>query len=196
VKQEMDKYRSFYELAAHEVRGKDYDLRFFHRNASQVIVLAPHGGGIEPESDEIATAIAGAELSLYCFMGLKRNGNKQLHITSHNFDEPECLALLSKHQYVLAIHGCGEPGEKVLLGGLDRTLIAELSTALEATGIHVETSGHKYPGRDPDNICNRGTQAAGVQFELSLQFRRSNRIPVFVDAVRGVLLVKNRRVHI
>lgn len=192
----MDKYSSFQELAAQEVRGKDYDIRISSRNASQVIVLAPHGGGIEPESDLIATAIAGAEFSLYCFLGLKRNGNKQLHITSHNFDEPECLGLLAKHQYVLAIHGCAEPGEKVLLGGLDRALISELSTELDSTGIHAETTGHKYPGRNPENICNRGTKSAGAQFELSLQFRRSNRIPVFVDAVRRVLLEKDRRIHV
>lgn len=191
VRAKMDTYRCFADLEAHEVRGKDYDLDVRRRKGARIVIIAPHSGGIEPETARIAEAIAGAEFSLYCFKGLKANGNSRLHITSHNFDEPECLALLAKHQWVLAIHGCAESGERVFLGGLDMSLIADLSTALEAAGIRAETSGHEYTGAYPRNICNRGARGAGAQFELSLPFRRSDRVPVFVKAVRSVLVERH-----
>src|SRR3990167_9529066 len=76
----VDTYSSFADLAAHEVRGRDYDLLVRHRNGTRVVIIAPHGGGIEPETARIAKGIAGAEFSLYCFKGLKRNGNGRLHI--------------------------------------------------------------------------------------------------------------------
>jgi phage replication-related protein YjqB (UPF0714/DUF867 family) len=155
-----------------------------------VAVIAPHGGGIEPETDKIAEAIANAEFSLYCFKGLKASGNTRLHITGHNFDEPECLALLVKHQWVLAIHGCAESGERVLLGGLDNSLMTDLSEALAAAGIGAEMSGHEYAGEHPLNICNRGAPGVGAQFELSLPFRRGNRAPLFVKAVHSVLAAR------
>ena len=122
----MDAYKCFADLKAHEARGKDYEVDVRCRDGAQVVVIAPHGGGIEPETSKIANAIAGAEFSLYCFRGLKPVGNTRLHITSHNFDEPECLALLAKHQSVLAIHGCAESGERVFLGGRDKVVAAEL----------------------------------------------------------------------
>lgn len=184
----MDTYSSFAELEAREIRGKDYDLLLRHQDGAQVAVIAPHGGGIEPKTAEIAEAIAGAEFSLYSFNGIKVNGNARLHITSHNFDEPECLDLLAKHHSVLAIHGCAKAGERVLVGGLDKSLIADLTDALQVIGIHAESSGHEYTGLHPHNICNRGARAAGAQFELSIAFRRGGRVPAFVKAVRGVLL--------
>jgi len=183
----VDTYCCFSDLAAHEVRGKDYDLRTVHRDGAQVVVIAPHGGGIEPETAKIAKAIAGADFSLYCFKGIKRKGNARLHITSHNFDEPDCLSLLARHEWVLAIHGCGEDGERAFLGGRDKPLVENLSKALRAVGINAETSGHQYAGNHPRNICNRNARGAGAQFELSLPFRRGNRVPAFVIAVRDVL---------
>lgn len=183
----MDTYCCFSDLATHEVRGRDYDLCIVHRDGAQVVVIAPHGGGIEPETGKIAEAIAGAEFSLYCFKGIKPKGNARLHITSHNFDEPECLSLLARHQWVLAIHGCAEDGERVFLGGRDRPLVADLSSALQSVGINGETSGHQYTGEHPRNICNRNARGAGAQFELSLPFRRGNRVPALVAAVRDVL---------
>lgn len=183
----MDTYSCFTDLEAQEARGRDFDVLVRHRNDARVVVIAPHGGGIEPETAEIAQAIAGAEFSLYCFKGIKANGNGRLHITSHNFDEPGCLTLLAKHQSVLAIHGCAETGERALLGGLDKSLISDLSTALKMVGIRAETSGHKYTGIHPGNICNRGARGIGAQFELSLPFRRGGCVPAFVEAVRAVL---------
>lgn len=43
---------------------------------------APHGGGIEPGTSEIADAIGGERGSFYTFGGLKSSGTADLHITS------------------------------------------------------------------------------------------------------------------
>ena len=86
---QRDDYWSFTELAKNE-REQDYKV-FSRPRGSEVIIIAPHGGGIEPGTSEIAEAIAGDNFSLYCFEGLKANCNKILHIKSINFDEPKCI---------------------------------------------------------------------------------------------------------
>ena len=183
----MAEYTCFSELAACEERGADYEICIRRQPASRVAVIAPHGGGIEPETSNIAESIAGAEFSFYCFRGLKRKGNCVLHITSHKFDEPECRRLIAEHDWVLAIHGCKETDERAFLGGLDKPFIRDLASALHAADIRVETTGHPYPGIHPRNICNRGARSIGAQFELSLPFRQGNRVPLFIEVVRKVL---------
>lgn len=183
-----DKYLCFSDLAASEARGTDYEIEVCCRSASRVAIIAPHGGGIEPKTSEIAERIAGAEFSLYCFRGLKRRGNRDLHITSHHFDEPACLALIAEHSTVLAIHGCAEPGKAAFLGGLDRAFIRDLESALRAAGIPVQATDHPYPGEHPNNVCNRGARRAGAQFELTMAFRRGRELPLFIQTVRAALM--------
>ncbi len=183
----MDKYSNYSQLKKSEIEGVDYIIIVRQPRDTRVAIIAPHGGGIEPMTEVIADRIAGNEFSLYCFKGCKQNGNRDLHITSHNFDEPRCLALIKNHQWVVTIHGCCEKGEGVFLGGLDRELIERLSDALNKIDIRVMTKGHKYPATAPMNICNRGTSKAGVQFELTPPFRKGSRLPQFVATVREVL---------
>lgn len=153
-----------------------------------MLVIAPHGGRIESGTDEIARAIAGRTFSWYTFLGLKGSGNRDLHLGSSHFDEPRCLKLLAAHDWVLAIHGCGDPGEAVFLGGLDQELKQELALALRAEGLAAVSAGHAYPGRDPRNICNRGARGCGVQLELTRDLRHGPRLPALIRATREVLL--------
>ena len=183
----MDKYRNYKELEASEREGIDYDLVLVCREQSRFAVIAPHGGKIEPMTAELAEAIAGNDFNLYCFRGIKKSNNRDLHITSHNFDEPRCLSLLQSQTLVVAIHGCDKQGERVLLGGRDTKLMAELAGALEGVGIRTETSGHEFAGNHPRNICNRGSTGAGLQFELSMGFRRGPNTAKFVEAIRATL---------
>jgi len=184
----MDKYFCYAELAAYEKEGEYFERVVCIRDKASVVIIAPHAGGIEPKTGDIAQDIAGTEMSYYCFRGTKRNGNKDLHITSHNFDEPDCVKLVSTHRWVVAIHGCKEDGKQVFLGGLDRKLINDLASALNNVGIMAKTSDHKYTATSPKNICNLGITKEGVQFELSLPFRKGSRVPAFVTVVRDVLL--------
>jgi len=186
----MDTYRCYADLASAEREGIDYEKVIQPVTGAQVAVIAPHGGGIEPGTDTIAAAVAGENFSYYHFRGCKPANNSQLHITSHRFDEPDCVALLACHNWVVAIHGCNDDGEQVFLGGLDTELIADIVSALTAAGIRTETYGHDYPGTHASNICNRGAAAKGVQIELSRAFRDGLKIDAFVQAVRSVLLVR------
>jgi phage replication-related protein YjqB (UPF0714/DUF867 family) len=183
----MDKYSSYSALAKSETEGVDYERVVQPVEGALVAVIAPHAGGIEPKTGLIAQGIAGTDFSLYCFRGCKANGNSELHITSHHFDEPECVNLITRHKWVVAIHGCNVNGERVFLGGRDKELIADLAAQLAQVGIIGEATGHNYLGTDPNNICNRGQSNAGAQFELSLSFRNGTQVPAFVEAVRTVL---------
>ena len=97
-------YRSFEELAKHNVQGLDYNIHVIDRN-SPVTVVALHGGRIEWGTDQIATALAQSDYNLYIFKGLRRDGNRHLHIASHQFNEPQLLNLLKKSRTVISIHG-------------------------------------------------------------------------------------------
>ncbi|HXM80423.1 MAG TPA: poly-gamma-glutamate hydrolase family protein [Burkholderiales bacterium] len=181
-----DKYTRFGALAATEKRRKDYDFQSRRKVASGVVVIAPHGGTIEPRTDKIANAIAGRDFSFYCFKALKTDSG--LHIASHLFDEPTCEKLVAAHQHVVSIHGWGAKGERVCLGGLDSKLIAALKKGLAAKGIEVENAAGPLSGTDPSNIVNRGATGRGVQFELTMGFRRNAAtVKKFTAAVRAVL---------
>ncbi len=183
----MDKYSNYAELAAYEREGTDFEVIVLEQNKALTAIIAPHAGGIEPKTGFIASAIAGIDYSLYCFRGLKSNGNHALHIASHKFDEPRCLKLIANHKNVISIHGCNEEGERAFIGGRDIDLINVLADELSRVGMSFKGQGYKFAGTNQNNICNRGQTNMGVQFELSLQFRNGIHVPLFVKAVRKVL---------
>lgn len=167
-----DKYPCFAALSEHETAGVDFGV-ILRRSRDSFALVAPHGGGIEAGTPEIADASAGADFSFYAFEGLKRSGNGDLHITSTRFDEPLCLALIAESKVVVTIHGEESAGRKVFLGGLDDELAGRIGDALRAAGFTVAL--HPDPalqGREPTNLCNRGQAGAGVQLELSKGLRR------------------------
>lgn len=165
---QKDTYANFAALNAKEREDVDFCVCVILRESTSTVILAPHGGGIEPGTSEIAKQIAGKDLSCATFEGLKPAGNSRLHITSTSFDEPRCLALVMASDNVLTIHG--ERSEKpiVFLGGRDPVLGECIRTALTDAKYIVEV--HKDPnlqGMGLTNICNRGRKRAGVQLELS-----------------------------
>jgi phage replication-related protein YjqB (UPF0714/DUF867 family) len=181
-------YRCYADLAMAQVEGSDFNVCVQRRPGSAVAVLAPHGGAIEAGTSEIARAVAGSEFNLYLFEGIRASGNyAALHLTSHCFDEPRCLALLSACDHVVTIHGCRGNEPRALLGGLDLGLKRQISDAIGAVGIESHLSGHPYHAIHPRNVCNRGRRGAGVQIELTsaLRLRKSNR--GIVTAIRAVL---------
>lgn len=168
-----DKYKNFPALAACETCGRDF-CRRFRRRRSRWAVIAPHGGGIEPGTSEIAQAIAGKDHSFYAFEGLKRRGNKDLHITSTHFDEPMALSIVAGASRVLAVHGEDSTKAVVFLGGLDVATGRRLQDALERRGFVVRRHPNgNLAGAAASNICNRCRSNAGVQLELSSGLRRA-----------------------
>ncbi len=71
----------------------------------------------------------------------------------------------------MAIHGCKGDTSQIYLGGLDEELLLLLAERLRAAGFPVATEGHRYLGRDPLNICNRGLRGRGAQIELTRDLR-------------------------
>jgi phage replication-related protein YjqB (UPF0714/DUF867 family) len=182
-------YQSFKELAEGEVEGQDYRIRVSLRH-SPVLVMAPHGGKIEPGTSEVAEAISGADYSFYSFEGLKPDGNHMLHIESHLFDEPHALKVAGEADVVITVHGqLDQRDEFVMVGGLHASLCSEIRRQLEAFGFKTRPPTEGLSGIDPMNICNRGRSKYGVQLEISRKVRDSlrtdrDRLRGFAEAVR------------
>lgn len=187
-----DTYDSFQALAAREREGEDWDREYVNRK-STILVMAPHGGWIEPFTAELAQAIAGNDLSFYAFRGLKDGGNQELHLTSTRFDEPLGLQATASAQWVLAIHGERSSDRRfVMVGGLLEPFRERMVQAFLEGGIEVEGPRRGLGGVGTSNICNRGRWGAGGQLEISEGLRKALRRDVeelrrFVELVRGVL---------
>jgi phage replication-related protein YjqB (UPF0714/DUF867 family) len=182
-------FRCYDDLARHYIEGVDYAVHVMPRERSGVAVLAPHGGRIEGRTSEIARLIAGDEHRLYLFEGLRTTGDNFdcLHLASHRFDEPRALDLIARCDTVVAVHGYAAPGPDVLLGGLNEKLKRDVARTLAEIGFSYLTDGHRFPGRDPRNICNRGRSGAGLQLELSEGLRKAGDWSGLAGAVRAAL---------
>ena len=168
----MDHYSSYADLQQVEQEGKDYRIHV-RQGTSNIAVMAPHGGGIEPGTFEIADAVAGSEHYFYCFEGIKKSRNFRLHLTSTQFDEDRGVGVAEGVQIVVAIHGSSENEEVVYLGGLQTGLKQQIRARLTEAGFVVKESPRTaLQGRNPANICNRGASGAGVQLEISRGLRQ------------------------
>lgn len=189
-----DRYQRFADLAAGAREGTDYRIRLEDRG-SPVVILAPHGGYIEPETERVAEAIAGQQMSFYAFETLEPGPHGDFHITSHLFDEPRAVALVGGAQSSVAIHGRKDDGtDTVWMGGRDTVLGAAIAAALHKAGFGAERN-KTLPGVHVTNICNRTKTGKGVQLELSRALRRKlaerhDLLDTFCTAVRQAVLAR------
>lgn len=168
------------------------------------MILAIHGGWIEPSTTELAKGIAGDDLSYYVFNGCNQDGrNSLLHITSTRFNEPQALTMVQEAEQIISLHGCRDlrSGEAVTyIGGLDLSLRQNIAYHLQKAGFNVQIAPPRLRGEHPENICNRGRTSAGVQLELTTSLRdlfrledRKQKTSTFiryVQAVREALEIK------
>jgi phage replication-related protein YjqB (UPF0714/DUF867 family) len=167
----MDKFRNFRELKRHEKEGADYEI-CVRKGSSGIAVMAPHGGGIEPGTLDIADRVAGEEHAFYCFKGMKKSGNSDLHITSDKFDEPEGIRIAEGAGLVLTIHGCIGKTDIIFVGGKDHDFRRILVTSIARAGFSArESERPELRGRRSANICNRGRSGKGGQVEISESLR-------------------------
>ncbi len=185
-------YRSFIELESKEREGEDWTREYVARG-SRILVMAPHGGWIEPFTAELAAVVAGNDLSLYAFHGLKERGNAVLHLTSHRFDEPLALRAVSSAIWVVAVHGERSRSDRfVMVGGLWEPFRRRMEAAFHEAGFSVRDPRKGLEGADPRNICNRGQSGVGGQLEISEGLRHHLRedsasLRRFTSAVRRAL---------
>jgi phage replication-related protein YjqB (UPF0714/DUF867 family) len=151
---------------------------------ARLIVLAPHGGKIEPHTDEQALSVATA-LSATCWLckGWHHRGAKRhWHITSAEINEasfPLLDTVMARgFTYAVAFHGMDE--EEILIGGaapeaLKHEVKGAILVATSGSGIKVRVADPSdvFGGDDPHNIVNRiaAGGANGVQIEQSAPAR-------------------------
>ena len=167
----MDRYSSFDCLKTSEVEGIDYRLRW-RIGDSGIAILSIHGGEIEPGTSEISDAIAGIEHTFYSLEGLKKAGNRELHITSTAFDEPTALQIVCLSEIIISIHGCAALEPVVYVGGRDLELRRRILRMLCHVGFKAADGAHlEFGGVDLANICNLCGRGMGIQMEISRELR-------------------------
>ncbi len=143
------------------------------RGRDRIAIVAPHAGGIEPLTGELAAAIAGRRHRLYIFAGVAASGNASLHVTSTRFDEKNLRDVLKGARTAIAIHGGGDSEERVTqIGGRNQFLRDQITEALRRSGFDVIPAADSLAGVAPRNLVNRVPEG-GVQLELSLGLRRT-----------------------
>jgi len=168
-----DRYASISDLTKRHAPERDFRVRVRVCPGTTAIV-APHGGGIEPGTSEVAEAVAGDDFSFYAFEGMMRRGNRVLHIASTRFDEPQCVRLVEASPRAISIHGERSRRRVVFFGGLDKVTVARLRRSLADCCFRVEEpQSTGLQGLCGANICNRCQGGVGVQLELSLGLRQS-----------------------
>ncbi|MGB8006527.1 MAG: poly-gamma-glutamate hydrolase family protein [Terriglobales bacterium] len=148
-------------------------------NLRHCLLVAPHGGGIEPMTSQITVAIAGVSCrAYYLFEGLLQRRNwGMLHMDSTTFDEPEFVALVQEADYVITFHGAERDRTRTIyVGGLHeegrRLVIEALKGDLNEYGITAvdatrSADAQTIAGVNPHNLTNRGRMGQGVQLEFS-----------------------------
>lgn len=176
----MAEPRSYAEILQNgHVLGRDFRVAFGDSKIELCLLIAPHGGGIEPGTSDIMRAVVeSGGWAWYEFAGFLRQGNKDaLHITSMHFDEPTLAGMLPKTAFVVSFHGASDAAEPlVYVGGkwtLGRqTMIASINKAVGEHGIRavdaIESQAAAHlQGMDDSNLTNRGKRGEGVQLEFS-----------------------------
>lgn len=165
------------------VLNRDFRVAFGDSKIELCLLIAPHGGGIEPGSSEIMRMVAEVGgWAWYELAGFLRKGNNDaLHISSTNFDEPTLKRVLPQAGFVIAFHGASESREPIVyVGGKwklgRRTVIESINGTVRKHGIQaVDAMDHATAehlrGSDDSNITNLGKRSEGIQLEFSREAR-------------------------
>jgi phage replication-related protein YjqB (UPF0714/DUF867 family) len=170
-----------------------------------LLVIAPHGGDIEPFTDQQAERIAsfaGKVVSSWRCKGWKRGGGavERWHITSTEINEasfPFLNSIISRG-FIFAVAFHGFRRSEILIGGgaaisLKHEIKNSVESAISGSGITVRIAspGERFGGDRPENIVNRLTSggANGIQIEQSFEARLKHWQEI-ADAVAGVYAPK------
>ena len=196
----QQKNNSFEKLESEEVENEDYTINS-KDTGSDTLLIAIHGGGLEPGTTELVEYIAKENnYSYYTFNGIKKSGNRKMHITSTDYDEPLALELVNKSLITLSFHGYDEPNKKhTYVGGLDTALVKKVIEQLNEANFSASIAPESLDGSEKDNIVNQNNKNKGVQLELSTAQReeffknndlsrenRKNKQAAFYDYIEAI----------
>ena len=157
-----------------------------------LLIMAPHGGQLEPPTDLQAERVAQQlgiprQISTWRCRGYPDRGGKSAfdrwHITSTEISAAS-FPLLGKlagrrFRHAVSFHGMVE--DRVLIGGtgpyqLKTEIRDAIREALAGTSIRVDLAltGDANGGQDPKNIVNRYAADGGIQIEQSARARRDH----------------------
>jgi len=170
-----------------------------------LLIMAPHGGELEPPTDlqaeRLAAKLAGKPVSTWRCKGFHPRGGKaafdRWHITSTDISESSypLLARIATRQFTYAVSFHGMTDDRILIGGAAPTrLRIEIRDAIRSAindlkiPVALAMPGDANGGKDPRNIVNRYT-AAGVQIEQSPRARREHWKKI-ADAVAQVFATR------
>jgi len=162
-------YRDLSQLVLRNARGVDYEIGFYVRS-EDILIVAIHGGGIEPLTSELAHAIAGEDYNLFEFRGIRASSNMKLHVSSLRFKEIRLRGLLDTTGTAISIHGFAGEGPIIGVGGGNQRLAKCIAEQLAESGFETQKARGRLAGRHPDNLVNR-PRDRGVQLELSRGLR-------------------------
>lgn len=167
-----DQYENFKQLMRYERDG--YEIEFHEKGGSDLLVFSPHGGDIEPGTSEIVEAFQ-ESYSTYLFEGTKQDNNRDLHITSTNFDEPILVQMIKTYPFSISIHGYKSDKRHTLVGGTNEKMQRAVVRELKDRGFSAEMvqKGERLSGTDPKNINNRNASGESVQLEISTAQREA-----------------------
>lgn len=166
-----DHYRDMKELLRKEPASS---YRITVRDTqSAVLVIAPHGGKIEPFTSAIGSGIAGEDFRYFDFAGLLTAGSfDRLHVTSVNYNPPQLEELSRDAEISLSVQGMTGDEAVTYVGGLDEAGAQAVIRALTAAGFRAEAAPSKYGGREIRNFVNRNARRMGIQLEITRAQRR------------------------
>lgn len=192
-----------------ETRGEFIEKLSPSVQNNKLIVIAPHGGEIEPwtdvEAEYVVRQFSANIVSLWQCKGYSSAGHddayERWHITSTEINPesfPKLKSIIAQtpnFEYSIAFHGWTE--DSICVGGnpanLDTTLIGEIRDAIKAAleeensniAVNVPPCPRKFNGDKPENIVNRlGTN--GVQIEQCMRARRDHHEAI-AEAVAKVI---------
>jgi phage replication-related protein YjqB (UPF0714/DUF867 family) len=165
--------------------GSGDTSEYLHLGGSLGLV-AVHGGGIEPGTEEIARFVAHhSGASLYVYAGRRSKGNLSLHRPSHRIkfqDRPLVMQFLNHVNMAISIHGHGRNERCAYVGGLHQAMVHQFVEVAQAALSHYEwifapeSIPPEIRGRNPNNIVNL-PPAQGMQLELPKDLRRTKPTP-------------------
>lgn len=151
--------------------SRNYGKKYRHSNT---MIFAPHGGGIEPGTTEVARAIAyNGHHDYFSFNGLKNSGNRSLHVTSTRYDEPVLNKKIKNKKYAVAIHGSSGSKKIVYVGGRDSKLKQRATVRLRQKGFNAQPAPKNLAGVKKSNVVNRTSRGQGLQLEMTTALRKS-----------------------
>ncbi|MGX0222427.1 phage replication-related protein YjqB (UPF0714/DUF867 family) [Staphylococcus haemolyticus] len=159
-----------------ELQGKENDWSIeMNTNKSNILSFAPHGGGIEAGSSELALLISQKlDCNYFTFKGKLPSDNVKLHVTSTHYDNPELLNLMRNVDYSISVHGYADNEyARTLIGGSNEELKEIIKCHLRSRGFDVQDAPTHLAGTKLNNITNKTKTGLGVQLELSTKQRKS-----------------------